>query len=235
MKNKDSFYDNKVVFKPWGYEYCAYRNLNHVSITFLKINYGKKTSLHCHPKKKSGFILLKGRAEIQTGLSKYYTKNYNTPSKLTIRPGLFHSIKSKSKKGLFALEFESPVDKNDLVRFRDSYGRELKLYEGKNYTKKISEIIRPNYLKFKKVKTKKKQKHKIKNIEISLELHKSFKKILKEKTNTIFGVVDGQIIDDHKQKVLSYGDLIKGNELRELSKKFKIDKFLVLLKVKKID
>ena len=35
-----------------------------------------------------------------------------------IRTGLFHSIKSKSKKGLIALELETPANKKDLVRFK---------------------------------------------------------------------------------------------------------------------
>ena len=50
-----------------------------------------------------------------------------------IRTGLFHSIKSLSKNGVKALEFETPV-KNDLVRYED-YGRKFKSYEGKNFIK----------------------------------------------------------------------------------------------------
>ena len=52
-----------------------------------------------------------------------------------IARGLFHQIKSISKDGLLALEFETPSDKKDLVRFKDSYGRQDKPYEEKN-TKK---------------------------------------------------------------------------------------------------
>ena len=47
-----------------------------------------------------------------------------------IRPGLFHSIKSISK-NLTLLEFETPVDKNDLVRLYDNYGRKNTPYENK--------------------------------------------------------------------------------------------------------
>ena len=50
-----------------------------------------------------------------------------------IARGLFHSIKALSKNGLLALEFETPVNKNDLVRFKDDYGRQQKSYEGKKY------------------------------------------------------------------------------------------------------
>ena len=118
------------MYKPWGYEYTIYRNLNHLSVTLLKINHNKSTSLHCHPNKKTGFILISGRALIQLGLWKTTAEYYSAPSKLMIRTGLFHSTKAVSKNGVFALEFESPVDKNDLVRFMDHYGRETKPYEG---------------------------------------------------------------------------------------------------------
>ena len=48
MKNNNKFYDNKVVYKPWGYEYTIYRNLNHLSVTLLKINYNKNEKCYSH-------------------------------------------------------------------------------------------------------------------------------------------------------------------------------------------
>ena len=45
-------YSRVIVKKPWGYEYVVYRNLNHLSVTLLSIDYNKTTSLHCHPQKK---------------------------------------------------------------------------------------------------------------------------------------------------------------------------------------
>ena len=107
MSNKNSFYDNRVVNKPWGYEYTFYSNSNILSITFLRINFNQSTSLHCHPKKKTGFIILDGKAQIQLGLYKANSEYYSAPSKLMIRTGLFHSIKAVSKKGIYALEFET--------------------------------------------------------------------------------------------------------------------------------
>ena len=134
-KLKDKLYDNRIVQKPWGYEYVVFRNKNNLSVTLLNINFNKKTSLHCHPQKKSGFILLKGKALFQLGLWKKRSEIHKSPSKRMIARGLFHSIKALSKNGLLALEFETPVDKNDLVRFKDDYGRENKFYEGKKNTK----------------------------------------------------------------------------------------------------
>ena len=55
-----------------------------------------------------------------------------------IRTSLFHSIKCISNQPLIALEFETPCEKNDLVRYNDPYGRALKPYEkGKNLKKNI--------------------------------------------------------------------------------------------------
>ena len=227
MKKINSFYDNTIVYKPWGYEYVVYRNLNHLCVTLLSIDYDKTTSLHCHPKKKSGFILVDGKALFQLGLWKKRSEVHSSPSKRMIARGLFHSIKSLSKNGLLALEFETPVNKNDLVRFKDDYGRQQKSYEGKKFTKNIGS----KFIKFKKPKLGTKQTYKINKVKISLEVHKNFKKLIRNTMNTIFGILDGAIVDRHGRHVLSYGDIIRTNDLKTLSEVFKIKKYLSVVKV----
>ncbi len=227
MRNIDKFYDKKVVKKPWGYEYVVYRKGKDLSVTLLKINYKKKTSLHCHPNKKSGFILISGKAEFQLGLWKKRSEVHSSPSKRMIARGLFHQIKSISKDGLLALEFETPSDKKDLVRFKDSYGRQDKPYEGKKHTKNIGS----NFIKFKKPKIGLKQNFIIGKTKLFIETHKNFKSILKNKQNTIFAILDGSIVDKNKRKVISHGDIIKTNDLKTLAKVFKIHKNLSVLKV----
>jgi len=227
MKKNNFFYDDKVVYKPWGYEYVIFRNRKHLSVTLLKINHNKKTSLHCHPKKKTGFIVISGKALIQLGLWKDTAKHYQSPSKLMIRTGLFHSIKAVSKKGIFALEFETPFDKNDLVRFKDSYGRQSKPYEGKNFTKKIGS----DFVKFKKPKLGKNQLFTINKVKISLEVHKNFKNLINKKNSTIFAIIDGKVVDRHSRNILSYGDIIRTGTLKKLSEIFKIKKHLTVIRV----
>ena len=227
MKSKSKFYDRREVYKPWGYEYTIYRNLNHLAVTFLKINHNQKTSLHCHPKKKTGFIVVSGKALIQLGLWKDTARYYQAPSKLMIRTGLFHSIKAVSKTGIFALEFETPFNKKDLVRYKDDYGRQSKPYEGKYFTKKI----KPHFIKFKKPKINKKQIFRINKVNISLEIHKNFKNLINKKNSTIFAVINGKVIDKYKRNVLSYGDIIKTGTLKKLSKIFKIKKYLTVIRV----
>ena len=137
MNKKNQFYNNTTVYKPWGHEYIVYNNKDLLGITFLSIKYGHKTSLHCHPTKKTGFIILDGDAEVQIGIYKENIKKFKPLSRLIFRPGLFHSIKAVSKKGLYALEFETPYHTKDLVRLRDNYGRKSKEYEGKKFTKNL--------------------------------------------------------------------------------------------------
>ncbi|MBA1339397.1 MAG: Mannose-6-phosphate isomerase [Pelagibacterales bacterium] len=227
MKKIDKLYDNRVVIKPWGYEYVVYRNSNNLSVTLLKINYNKKTSLHCHPQKKSGFILLSGKAKFQLGLRAKNSEIHASPSKRMMARGLFHSIKSISKEGLSALEFETPVNKNDLVRFKDSYGRQKKSYEGKKFTKDINLTS----IKFKKPISGKYQAYKFDKTIVSLEVHKNFKNLLRNKKNTIFAILDGALVDQRGKKVLSYGDIVRTSDLKILSTVFNIKKSLSVVKV----
>ena len=77
MISQNSIYSKMVVKKPWGFEYIVYDDKDKIGITFLNIKYKHKTSLHCHPKKKTGFIILDGKAEVQIGIYKKNTKCFN--------------------------------------------------------------------------------------------------------------------------------------------------------------
>ena len=122
-------HENNIVKKPWGYEYLMYEN-DKVALWFLHIKSGERTSMHCHPNKTTGLILLDGEVEV----SFLSNNNKLTPlSKIMIRKGLFHSTRATSDSGAYVLEIETPVDKQDLVRFQDSYGRQGKPYEDSTY------------------------------------------------------------------------------------------------------
>ena len=195
----------------------------------MKIKYGHKTSLHCHPKKKTGFIILSGKAQVQIGIYKKNRKFYTALSRLVFRPGLFHSIKAMSKEGVCALEFETPFQKNDLLRFKDNYGRKNELYEGKKFTKNIGS----DFMTFKKPKINKKQKYKFKNLEILLIVSKNLKNLAKKDDRTTSAILDGEIVDNKGQRVISYGEIVKTSTLSILSKAFKINKPLTILRVSK--
>ena len=121
-------YQNVVVTKPWGYEYLVFETPD-VALWLLYIEGGKGTSLHCHPMKTTGLILLEGDAELGFIAD---SKVIKAPSKQMIRRGLFHSTTAISEKGVLLLEIETPNDKQDLVRLTDNYGRSKTGYETKN-------------------------------------------------------------------------------------------------------
>jgi len=121
-----SDYEGVIVRKPWGYEYLMYQS-DRIGLWYLHIDEGARTSLHCHPGKKTGYILLSGEAQVSF-LNDSVTLRAVT--KLMLREGLFHSTKAVSPGGIHVLEVESPPDKENLVRLDDHYGRERQPYEG---------------------------------------------------------------------------------------------------------
>ena len=64
----------KAKRKPWGHEYLIYENQD-VAIWHLFINKWERTSLHCHPNKKTGLIVLQGGAKVRflNGEQKVFT------------------------------------------------------------------------------------------------------------------------------------------------------------------
>jgi mannose-6-phosphate isomerase-like protein (cupin superfamily) len=121
--------DHKIVQKPWGYEYIAYQN-DYVALKVLHIGYDQRTSLHCHPNKSTGLVLVDGEAVISFIADQ---TRFTAPAKKMIRRGLFHQTHAVSANGIVMLEIETPVDQDDLVRLRDNYGRENKGYEDSHY------------------------------------------------------------------------------------------------------
>lgn len=118
-------FSNVVVKKPWGFEYLVFES-DEMALWLLHIEAGQATSLHCHPRKTTGFLLLSGRAQLEFIAD---SKIIEAPNKEMIRRGLFHRTRALSAEGIWVLEAENPNDKADLVRLDDSYGRGALGYE----------------------------------------------------------------------------------------------------------
>jgi len=130
-------YKTNIVKKPWGYEYLAYENEN-VALWFLSILRDQKTSMHCHPNKTTGLMVIDGDAEVSFLSNKL---SLSTKEKTMIRKGLFHSTHAIGS-NLCIFEIETPVNKHDLVRLEDKYGRTGQPYEDEsNELPKASECI----------------------------------------------------------------------------------------------
>ena len=121
-------YKSVIVQKPWGYEYLAYENED-VALWVLHIKKGHSTSMHCHPNKTTGLVVVSGSIEMKFIAD---SKRLEAPAKQMIRRGLFHQTCAISD-DVIVFEIETPVNKNDLVRLTDTYGRECQGYENSQF------------------------------------------------------------------------------------------------------
>lgn len=115
---------NVVVPKPWGFEFLAFESED-VALWTLHIRQGERTSMHAHPKKSTGYVLLRGTVKLNFLAD---SKVISAPDKQMLRRGLFHQTEALTDDVLL-LEVENPNDKGDLVRLHDSYGRSSSGYE----------------------------------------------------------------------------------------------------------
>jgi mannose-6-phosphate isomerase-like protein (cupin superfamily) len=217
--------EDKKVIKPWGSEYTIYKNLN-TSMKLLRIETGKSTSLHCHPIKKTGFILIKGQVDVDLGF--YNTKKLTAPSRLMIRPGLFHATKNNSKNYAVIFEVETPIDKDDLVRFKDEYGRENLPYEGtnsmENLTNKDPVFIEPNMNETKN--------YIVEGVKVFLTKTDNIKNLKNREKNEIFVILDGGLKSINNLLVLSPGDIVGSETIEKLIEVFEINKYITFLSIK---
>jgi len=194
-------FDNKIVPKPWGYEYLLYSNDN-VGIWYLNINYNERTSLHAHPNKKTGLIILSGVAKVSF-LNHSFT--LTPPDKTMIRHGVFHSTKAKSKCGLEVLEIETPVDKEDLIRLEDYYGREGTPYEDSS-----------SYIDGTDIRLLYKEILQLGDCELTITdglCHNDFHTSI---------ILNGGIISHNNYPVVSYGDIVDNETCIRLANKFNV-------------
>lgn len=112
------------VKKPWGWEFTLLESKD-VLVSYLNIDPNKSTSLHCHPTKITGYIVLEGEVEVEF-LSGF--KIFQHGDSVNFRPGLFHRT-TAGIDGALILEIETPANKRDLIRLEDSSGRSDSKYE----------------------------------------------------------------------------------------------------------
>lgn len=229
MVNNQTEYKNVIVNKPWGYEYLAYEN-EHVGLWFLHIEKNQQTSLHCHPKKDTGLIVLDGTVDVS------FLNDINrlvAGRKIMIRKGLFHSTKALSEGGANIFEIETPKLKHDLVRLEDKYGRKAKPYEGKSSEEeKTRECIF-----FKDPKKNEKNTYIFSNCKIFVESitnKDSFMKI-EDHENIMF--LNGGILTDQKDiLVASPGNVIAAHIVKRLLGTFdKVHPNTTIMIIKSLD
>ena len=220
MKSVD--YSKVVVKKPWGHEYLCYSN-GDVAVWYLFIKKGERTSMHCHPSKNTGLVLLEGEVELSFIRNKVEMKGLD---KIHIFRARFHSSYAQTDSYLF--EVEAPEDKEDLVRLDDEYGREGKGYEGQEsfYEKDKSHFWLKNPAQ--KPQTDLMHGCSLKHIEI-----------LDVEQLAAFNITDyivftkGGVVTHLGKKILWPGDIADGQTLGRIAPKFSIEPNTSILHIRK--
>lgn len=209
---------DSVIHKPWGEEYIFFEN-RHLSIWFLKIKKNESTSLHCHPDKKTGLILLNGKAKIKLIERNFTIKGL---SKIMIRNECFHKTKAISQ-DIEILEIETPKNKKNLVRIKDNYGRVNKGYESKSHWRK-----RDGDNLFLKNSINEKIKHKNINFQISVLSKDNLSKLKKD---SLIIILNGHAFKNNEYNFCSKGEVLTVETAIFLSSQYKINKNIKIISI----
>lgn len=208
-----SNYSGVIVQKPWGYEYLMFEN-DYVAIWILHLKRGHGTSIHCHPRKKSSLVVLSGKVVTST-LTEWF--EFKPVQGVVYDAGVFHTTKALAN-DTFIMELESPPDKKDLVRLKDSYGREDKGYEGKNqYSRDLKKF---NYVFFNKKDINWGIKKRFNDIFISIKKCQSNylnEEIYKENLNnkSVYSIIEEKIVDPEHKLLLWPGGIFDIDHIKD--------------------
>jgi mannose-6-phosphate isomerase-like protein (cupin superfamily) len=123
---EDTYLDG-IIEKPWGCEYRVYAD-SFYDIWKLSIEAGHSTSMHCHPRKETSLLCLRGTGKVQFLSASYVIQDLDF---IHIGKGVFHSTTNIGSSDLDLIEVETPRNKLDLLRLTDRYGRAFTSYERK--------------------------------------------------------------------------------------------------------
>lgn len=211
-----------VVRKPWGYEYPIFES-DQVGLWFLCIEPGQSTSLHCHPRKKTGLVVVGGAVEVS------FLNDSTTlgpADRVMIRPGLFHRSTAGSESESLLLEIESPRDKEDLVRFADNYGRESMPYEDDSHRVPLSE----NWLMIPPLEDWQTNTTNIGEVSLSWHQFCVLEDLVDYQEKTTALIMSGSLGEESRE-VLGAGDVVSMGTLRKLGARFPTAAPLSLLAV----
>jgi mannose-6-phosphate isomerase-like protein (cupin superfamily) len=217
-------YESIIVRKPWGYEYLMYQN-SHIGLWCLHIDKNCKTSLHCHPGKKTGFILISGQTRVSFLNG---SVEFKAPSKLMIRQGLFHSTTALSEGGAVVLEVESPPDKTNLVRLDDEYGRKEQPYEGSEAESPLLD----HCVILEEPVSSTPRHYNLMGAELEVESMEDIGRLQQRSPEEIILLLDGGLVSKEKEPIVGPGDVVTVATFNLLAKTFTAPDGVALLIVR---
>ena len=113
-----------LVYRPWGsYESLAVGA--RFQVKRITVNPGAQLSLQMHYHRAEHWVVVSGTAEITNGEDvRLYSENQSTYIPL----GTVHRLKNPGRVPLVIIEIQSGsyLGEDDIVRFEDAYGRDVK-------------------------------------------------------------------------------------------------------------
>lgn len=226
MQERHIPFRNTMVRKPWGCEYLMYEN-GRVALWCLFIRPGARTSMHCHPHKKTGLVAVSGEVRVSF-LNDSIT--LGAGSKLMIREGLFHSTAAMSDQGVVLIESETPCDKSDLVRLDDDYGREEQPYEGPEAAIPLAS----DCLHLQLPERGQTQTCVWQGCRLSMERCADRSALVGRPVPETVVVLDGGLVSRNGEQVLGPGDVVSADTLRRLASRFTAPQGVAVLSIRPV-
>lgn len=207
----DDFFDyTKVVIKkPWGKEYLIYQN-GEAALWILHMDKGAKTSMHCHPNKKTALVVLSGSVRCRTLAS---DNIFAAGQGSLIEKGVFHSSEALDG-NVVVMELETPTNKRDLVRLDDAYGRSGKGYEGASHHLPLDDSLCHFHKEDDRYHCEK-QFGDCGLIVANFANEEEFRRKISPPSADIVVVLGGNILAAHKNIELAVGDILIRKEFEE--------------------
>ncbi|MCP3850913.1 MAG: hypothetical protein GY694_11855 [Gammaproteobacteria bacterium] len=195
-------FKNITVEKPWGEEYLLFENKD-AAIWILKLAPHKSTSFHAHSNKITSLIVLEGKASCKT-----FTKDYvfQPLEAIVLGKKVFHQTINVTTDDLYLMEIESPVNKFDLVRYKDNYGRSGQSYESKKHFK----VTTDSYMASGTIQIG----HASVRLNFAKNTSEFLEKVSMEK-NAIITILDRHIWSNTGAKLIEVGSSFKLDEIEE--------------------
>lgn len=224
-------YSKVVVKKPWGYEYLIFSN-ELIAVWILYLKTGAQTSMHSHPSKKSALVVLEGKVNCST-ISENLDRSVGEG--LLIDKGVFHQTAVISEGGAFVMEIETPVNKRDLVRLKDKYGREGKGYETEDQHSFNTQNY--NYISFQSPEIQHNLKKRFGQCSMTFKRltdEKILDEIMKLHPEDVICILRGQLLGAANQSVIEVGDTMTVKALKQFGR-LRVGRDTEILVIKKID
>jgi mannose-1-phosphate guanylyltransferase/mannose-6-phosphate isomerase len=122
QQGREEQFCHRKVFRPWGW-YDTIESGENFQVKKLHVKPGAKLSLQMHQKRAEHWVVVNGMATVTIGEQ---TSNLKKGESTYIPIGVIHCLENKTNEQLEVVEVQSGVylGEDDIVRFKDVYGRE---------------------------------------------------------------------------------------------------------------